>query len=122
MRKWISLGAGCQSRFRANFWLTSPTATAAFPHPREAHALAVGHAGGDEAGSEARFALRHFLLRAAQAVPPGSALRGARQRSAQDLLDLFETQHQLLSLLPGQVISQRIVIVHEQVPSFKVKA
>src|SRR6516162_8790677 len=31
-------------------------------HPRKAHASAVGHAGGDESGGEACFALRHLLV------------------------------------------------------------
>ena len=44
--------------------------TRALLHPPEAHALAVGQAGGDIAAGETGLALGHLLLRAAQAVPP----------------------------------------------------
>src|SRR5258706_9113163 len=81
-------------------------------HPLEPHALAICQPCGDVAAGETGFALRHLLLRAAQRLPPRRAMRRARQRRVDDLLDLFKAQHEFGQLLPFQIIAQRVVIVH----------
>src|ERR1700739_202309 len=81
-------------------------------HLLELHAPAVRHPARDIAGLKARLALRHPLLWAAQTVPPGGALRRARQRRVDDLLDLFEAQHEFRQFLLLQIIAQSVVIVH----------
>src|ERR1700679_3566251 len=90
--------------------------------PLEPHAVAVGESGGDIAAGEAGLALRHLLLRAAQRLPPGGAVRRARQRRADDLLDLVEAQHEFGPRLLLQVIAQRVVIVHGRSRYFLISA
>ena len=74
--------------------------------PAEPTPLPAGRPGGDIAGRQAGFALRHLLLRAAQGVPPGGALRCPRQRVTHDLLDLVEAQRQLVQGLPSEMRAQ----------------
>ena len=81
-------------------------------HPLEPHALAVREPGRDVAAGEAGLALRHLFLRAAQRLPPRRAMRRARQRRVDDLLDLLEAQHEFGELLLLQIIAQRVVVVH----------
>src|SRR5947207_535867 len=61
-----------------------------------------------------RVALRHLFLRAAQRLPPRRALRRARQRRVDDLLDLLEAEHEFRQRLPLQIIAQRAVVVHRR--------
>src|ERR1700719_667350 len=93
-------------------WVPAFAGTTDALHPGKTHALAVRKPRGDIAGREAGFALRHLFLRAAQGLPPRRAMRRARQRSIDDLLDLFEAEHEFQQLLPFQIIAQRVVVVH----------
>src|ERR1700733_5462310 len=92
------------------------------PRPFEPHAAAVGETGGDIAAGEAGLALRHLLLRAAQRLPPGGAVRRARQRGVDDLLDLIEAQHEFGPRLLLQIIAQRVVVVHGRSRYFFISA
>src|SRR6266404_3116319 len=80
--------------------------------PLEFYALAVREPGGDVAAGKTRLALRHLLLRTAQRLPPRGAVRRARQRRVDDLLDLRKAQHEFRQRLLLQIIAQRVVIVH----------
>src|SRR5690606_29617144 len=60
----------------------------------------------------AGFALRHFLLRAAARLPPGGALRRARQGLADQFLDLLERENEFGSGLPLQIVAQGVVVAH----------
>src|SRR5271156_3446502 len=81
-------------------------------NPFEPYALAIGESRGDIAARKTGLALRHLFLRAAQGLPPGGAMRRARQGRVDDLLDRIKTQHEFGQLLPLQIIAQRFVIVH----------
>src|SRR5258708_16274364 len=81
-------------------------------HPLEPHALAVGQAGGDVGAGDAGLALRHFVLRAAQRLPPRRALRRSRQGGVEDLLDPLKGQHEFGEGLRLQIVAQQIIVVH----------
>ena len=81
-------------------------------HPGEPHAFAVRQPGRDKASLEAGFALRHLFLRAAQRLPPGSAMSCTRQCRIEDLLDLIEAQHEFRRLLLLQIVAQRVIMGH----------
>jgi len=88
-----------KDRFHRPFPVIDGCASLSHLHPVEPDVPAVRQPRGDVAGGKAGFALRHLFLRAAQGLPPRRPLRRARQRSADDLLDLFETQNQFGELL-----------------------
>src|SRR5882757_6275717 len=81
-------------------------------HLLELHVLAIRQPGRDVAAGEAGLALRHLFLRAAQGFPPRRAVRRARQRGVDDLLDLLEAQHEFGKRLLLQIIAQCVIIVH----------
>jgi hypothetical protein len=81
-------------------------------HLFKSHILPIGEPGRDVAGGEAGFALRHLFLRAAQGFPPRRPLRRARQCRVDDFLDLLEAEDEFSLGLPGQIIAQRVVVVH----------
>src|SRR5438067_12432267 len=76
-------------------------------HLLEPHALAVREPGGDVAAGKTRLALRHLFLRAEQRLPPPRAMRRARQRRVDDLVDLLVAEHEFQLRLLLQVIPNR---------------